>query len=209
MDGELQQLIERIKKDAVDAGRQEAEALLVEARAQAALLVREAEQKAATLVEQAEQESKRFAERSQHTLQQASRDLLITIGKGVESILADLAIEAATEALGPDTVSEMLVRIAAAYPAAAGREVRIEAFLNPADQAAVVEHFRKRYGQALSKGLTLHPQGDVVKGFRLRVEGQRVLHDFTREAIAEALSNFLRPHLAEIVTRAARGASES
>ena len=38
---------------------------------------------------------------------------------------------------------------------------------------------------------------------------RRVQHDFTREAIAESLVNFLRPQLAEIVHRVARQGSQT
>jgi V/A-type H+-transporting ATPase subunit E len=205
MDGELQQLIDRIKKDAVEAGRQESEALLVQAREEAAHLVRAAEARARALHEQAEREAHLFTERGQQTLQQAARDLLITVGRGVEDILSSLAAEAAEQALTPDTVAQMLVKLAGAFAANGGREARIEVLLSAEDQAALVTHFRQLYQKELAAGLTLRVDPSIVKGFKVRAEGQQVLHDYTSEAIAEALSRFLRPHLAEIVTRVARG----
>ena len=205
MDGELQQLIDRIKKDAVDAGRQESAALLAQAREEAALVVREAEARARGLVEKAERDAHLFTERGQQTLQQAARDLLITVGRGVEDILSSLAAEAADQALTPDTVAQMLVKLAGAFAAAGGREARIEVLLSADEQAALVTHFRQLYQQELAAGLTLRVDPGITKGFKVRAEGQQVLHDYTSEAIAEALSHFLRPHLAEIVTRVARG----
>ena len=72
----------------------------------------------------------------------------------------------------------------------------------------------------LVKGIRIRGQCDSIERYcaladrvidqaRRRVlKDEQVSHDFTKPAIADALSNFLRPHLAEIVHRAARGASD-
>jgi V/A-type H+-transporting ATPase subunit E len=207
MEGDLQQLMDRIKNDAVEAGRQEAEALLAQARNQAALLVRQAEEQARVRLEKAEQEAVRYTERSRQTLTQAARDVLITVGRGVEDVLSDLAADAAAQSLNPETLSAMLVKLAEAYAAQGGRETKLEVLLSEADAAQVVQIFKQKYQATLTQGLTLRAGGGIIKGFQVRVAGEQVYHDFTQEAVAEALTHFLRPHLAEIVTRAAKVAS--
>lgn len=204
MADELQALIERIQTEAVAKGEQQAAQLVAQARARAAELVREAEERARQIVEKAELDARQFTERSLQTLSQASRDLLITVGQGVENIISTLAVETVDEALTVETVRDMLVKMAEAYVRRSGRDRRIEILLSPEDQARLVEFFKDRYFDKVQKGLELRADGNIVKGFHVSFVDERVRHDFTREAIAEALAQFLRPHLADIVRRVAR-----
>lgn len=204
MADELQHLIERIQREAVDTGEQQASQLVAQAKEKAASLVREAESQAAALIQKAEQDAQQYTERSRQTLQQASRDLLISVGQGVENILSNLALEAVDAAMTADTVREMLVKMADAYVGRGDRERRIEVLLSPADQDKLVAFFQERYRERLQQGLVIRGDERVFKGFQVSFDGGRVKHQFTPEAIAEALANFLRPHLAEIVYAAAR-----
>ncbi len=204
MPEELQHLIERIQREAVDTGEQQATQIVAKAKEQAAALVRNAEAQAAAHLEKAEQESQQFTERSLQTLRQASRDLLISVGQGVENILGRLAVEAAQEALTIGTVQQMLVKLADAYVGRSDRDRRIEVLLNPAEQAQLVAFFKDRYHDALQGGIEIRGDERVLKGFKVSFDAGHLTHNFTQEAVAEALANFLRPHLADIVYQVAR-----
>jgi V/A-type H+-transporting ATPase subunit E len=205
---ELQHLIEQIRKEAVDAGEKQAAELVARAKEKAAAIVREAEAKAAALVEKAEKDARVFTERSQQTLSQAARDLLITVGHGVENIVSDLADEAVEEALTPELMARMIVKMAETYAERGGDTHRTEVLVGEKDQAELVRLFRDRYHHKLTEGLTIHADGKILKGFKVSFQGGRVYHDFTKEAIAESFANLLRPHLSEIVTRAARASQD-
>ncbi|MEF8753171.1 MAG: ATPase [Accumulibacter sp.] len=206
---ELQHLIDRINQEAVEKGEQEANRILAQAREQAAALVREGEAAARAHREQAEKDSAVFVERSTRTLEQAARDLLISVGQAVEDIISDIVSDATDEALDPDTLKRMMVKMAQAYAERNGTESRIEVLVGKEDQSELVRFFARQYRHRLVRGLNIRANAGVRRGFRVILDNDRVHHDFTRPAIAEALGNFLRPHLAEIVFRAARAASSS
>jgi V/A-type H+-transporting ATPase subunit E len=204
---QLEHLIERIHKEAVQKSEAEAAGIVARAREKAAAMVKEAEAQAQALLEKAERDSHVFVERSSRTLEQAARDLLITVGQGVENILADIMGEATDASLDPDTLKKMIVAIAQAYARTNGNEQRIEFLISEKDQAELVRFFADQYRQKLVRGIDIHADNEVLRGFKVRLSESGVAHDFTRKAIAEALAHFLRPHLAEIVHRAAREAS--
>lgn len=206
---ELQHLIDRINQEAVEKGEQEANRIVARAREQAAALVREGEAAARAHLEKAEKDSEVFVERSTRTLEQAARDLLISVGQAVENIIADIVSDATDEALDPDTLKRMMVKMAQAYAERNGTESRIEVLVGKEDQSELVRFFARQYRHRLVRGLNIRADAGVRRGFRVVLDNDRVHHDFTRPAIAEALGNFLRPHLAEIVFRAARAASSS
>lgn len=197
---ELQHLIERIQRDAVDTGEQQAAQLVAQAKDKAAALVKEAEARAQALVQKAEQDAQQYTERSKQTLQQASRDLLISVGQGVDQIFSKLLVQEAAQALTPETMRDMLAKMADAYH----QSGPVEVLVNPQDQAKLVALLKERLKAQMEKGLTVRGDERVLKGFQVSLSGGRVKHQFTPEAIAEALSSFLRPQLAEIVYQAAR-----
>lgn len=206
---ELQHLIDRINREAFEKADQAAEQILAQARERAAALVKEAEVTAAARLEQADRDALMYVERSARTLEQAARDLLITVGQAVEGIVQGIVGEATDAALDRDTLKAMMVKIAQAYAERNGMESRIELLISESDKEAIMGYFADLYRQHLVSGLVVKSDRDVLKGFRVILQGECVYHDFTAPAIAEALGNFLQPHLAEIVHRAARSASGS
>ncbi len=201
---ELQHLIERIRKDGVENAEREAEKIISGAREKAANIVREAEEKAREIVEKGKKDAQVHAEAGERTLEQAARDLIITVGAGVEEILNDLAVKSVGEALEISFLRDILGRIIDRYFEQGASESRIEVLASESDQKQLIEFFRSRYQSRLGESLTLLPDHEVVSGFRIRADGDRVTHEFTQDAIADALGAFLRPHLSEIVHRAAR-----
>ena len=199
---ELQHLIERIRKEGVESGAQAADALVAEAKQKAATIVAEAQKQAKDLVTKAEQDAAAFAERGRATLQQAARDLLISIGGAVGDVVGGIVDAKVGAALSPDLMAQMLLKLAAAY-AQNGGEGGIVAMLGEADAAAVLAYFAKEYQDKLAAGIQIESSKEVFKGFRVGAKGGQVFHDFTKEAIAESLAHFLRPELGQIVKKAA------
>ncbi len=206
---ELQHLIDRIQTEGVDKAEQKASAIVSKARDRAAAIVAQAEEQAHDRLKQAEKDAEAFTERSIKTLEQAARDLLITVGQGVKNVLADIAGESTAEAMSSEVIGHMLVKIAEAYVARGGSESKLDVLASEADQKTLLEFFQNRYKAKLGVGLDIHVDHEILQGFQVSFKDGQVYHDFTREAVAEALSAFLRPHLAEIVHRVARESASS
>ncbi|MGD9782499.1 MAG: ATPase [Kiritimatiellia bacterium] len=199
---ELQHLIERIRKEGVESGEKAADSLVAEAKKKAAAIVAEAQKQAKDMVAKAEADSAAFAERGKATLRQSARDLLISIGGSVGDVVAGIVDAKVGAALTPDLMAQMLLKLAEAY-ARDGAEGGIVAMLGEADAAAVKAAFAKEYQSKLAAGIQIESSKEIFKGFRVGAKGGQVFHDFTKEAIADSLSNFLRPELAQIVKKAA------
>ncbi|OGV41289.1 MAG: hypothetical protein A2X46_01855 [Lentisphaerae bacterium GWF2_57_35] len=201
---ELQHLIERIQKEAVDTGEKQAATLVSQAKEKAAAIVKDAEDKARAFLQKAERDAEAFTERSTKTLSQAARDLLITVGEGVSNILSELVANSVDKALDAQVLQKMLVKMVESYAAKGGSETRLEVLISPEDQKQLADFFNEQYNQKLKNGVEIRTDKNIIKGFRVGFANGQVYHDFTKDAIAEALSNFLRPQLAEIVHRAAK-----
>ena len=141
---ELQPLLEQIRKEGVEKAQKEASDILAQAKEKAAQMVRDAETKAKELVVKAEADAEIYTQRSTATLKQAARDVLITVGQGIENIIAELVSESTNEALKIEVLEQMMVKMAEACAAHHG-ETRIELLISEADQKEMVKFFADKY----------------------------------------------------------------
>jgi len=204
---ELQPLLEQIRKEGVEKAQAEADQILSQAKEKAAAGVRAAEAKATALTAKAETDAEVFTQRSIATLEQSARDLLITVGQGIENILSEIVTASVDEALGIEVLEKMMVSMASACAEQQG-ETRIELLLSEADQKELVKFFAAKYSDKMIHGIELQGDNEILKGFKVSFADDHAYLDFTQEAIAEALTAFLRPKLAEIVSRVAKKASK-
>ena len=70
---------------------------------------------------------------------------------------------------------------------------------SPAARAGIAKENKDK----LATGLEIQSDRNLFKGFTVGVRGGQVMHDFSKDAIAESLASFLRPELAELVKQAA------
>lgn len=199
---ELQHLIDRIRKEGVESGQKTADELVADAKKKASEIVAGAKKEAAEIREKAEADAAAFAERGKKTLEQAARDLLLTIGGSVGKVIAGMVDAKVGAALTPETMGQMLVKLAEAYGRNGG-EGGMVALLSEADAAALKAGFAKEYADKLAAGnLQIESDKGIFKGFCVGTRGGQVMHDFTKDAIAEGLAAFLRPELADVVKKA-------
>lgn len=202
MADELQGLIDRIQKDGVDKAEAAAAEIVAQAKAQADELMRTAEAKAQAILKQAETDSEVYTRRSVRTLEQAARDIVLLVGGAVTGVAERLLGQAVSQALTTDTIKELLTRLVQTYAQKGMNESRIEVLLSPEDQAALKQFVSENLRQEMAQGLKVGADARIKRGFTISLEGGRVRHDFTDQAIAESLAEFLRPALADVVRTA-------
>ena len=203
MPEDLQALIDHLQRDAVEEGRRRASAIVAEAQAEADAKLRAAEAEAARLVRDAERDAEVFTERATVALEQAGRDLLIDVRQAIDELLSGLIHASLDEELRPGLLAEMLVKMADAYTAHGGRERRMAVLLNEDDLDALTNLYVQRYRERMAQGVELRLDDGVRRGYRVQMVDENVTHDFTIDAIAEELSRYLRPRLAEMLPKAA------
>jgi len=201
---ELQNLIDRIQRDGIDKARAEAGQIVSGAKKQATELVESAGQRAEALLKKAESDAKLHTERSIKAIGQAGRDVLVAVGHGVEQLFRDLFREAAAESLTPEGLARMIVALAKGYADNGMAADSIEVLVSPDDREKLKQLCMEKYRKALGEGVEIRSDDDIIKGFKISFKDGKVYHDFTLEAIAEVMSAFLQPRLAELVREAAK-----
>lgn len=195
---ELKHLIEQIQKEGVEKADEQANTIVSQAKEKAAKIVAEAEKKAHDSLLKAKNESEAFAERSKKTLEQAARDLLITVGQGCEKVVTETLGKGVGEALSGDFLEKTILAVVEQNKGGA-----IELGVGEADQAALAA-FCAEQARKSGREIELVSDSEILSGFKVGFKDKNVYLDFTGEAVAEALAAFLRPELAKTVSGIAR-----
>jgi V/A-type H+-transporting ATPase subunit E len=203
MTEQLQGLLDRIQTDGVEKAEAEASRIVEAAKQQATDIVRNAEADAARRLKQAEQDGEAFAARGKIALQQAARDVVISVGEALSRTVRSLTATAVRDALKPDAVGGLIAEVVTAYIKSPGGERRLEVLVPEAQQQAIHQAVMGLLADALRTGVTIKGDGRIVSGFRVRAAGDSMEHDFTDAAITDAICQLVRPHIAQIVRDAA------
>jgi V/A-type H+-transporting ATPase subunit E len=207
MPEELQSLLDRIQRDGVEKAETEARAIVGKARQEAEALMAKARGDAESLIAQAKKDAAAYEDRARTALKQAARDAVLSVAQSVQTALQSLVRREVSTALGHhDTLRRMLAHLAENYFKGKGAG-RVDVLVNPAEQKEIAEFFLSRFAAELKQGLEIKADDKIVRGFRVSAAKGNVEHDFTDEAIAQALAALLRPALAEIVKDAMASAA--
>ena len=194
---ELKHLIEQIHKEGVEKANEQSETIISQAKEKAAKIVAEAEKQANDKLLKAKTESEAFAERSVKTLQQAARDLLITVGQGCEKVVTEVLGKEVEGSLSGDLLNNMITGVV--NTGSGG----VELVVSESDKAGLTS-FCSELAKKSGKEIELITDSEILSGFKVGFKDQNVYLDYTNEAVAEALAAFLRPELAKTVSGVAR-----
>ena len=203
MTDQVQQLINRIRHDAVQAAQTQADEVLAKARAEAERLLAEARQSAAETTRTAERQAKEMHERGAQTLRLAARDLLLKVGQQIEVLVESIVAEATAKTLNAEVIEQMLLHLAKSFAENGIAEGQIQVSIGNTDRERLTQFVMLELRQRMEQGVNLHIDTHLGTGFRLSYAGGTVHHDFTAPAIAQALAQVVRPKLAELVMQAA------
>ncbi len=186
----LDALLSKIRNEGVDAAQREAAQLIAEAKAEAERIVAAAEASAKTLTEQARLETERLAQGAEATMRQAARDVVLKLEQDLAALFERTLGGAIDETLALKPLVEKFVTDAVVSYL---REGDVTVIAGPELVAALKAKL------AAQKQVTVVTDPTMGTGFRVTLAGGRVEHDFSGEAVTEALAKLLRPQLAKLL----------
>jgi len=195
-------VVERSRSEGVERADAEAAGSVDRAEERARRVVADAEDEAGRLRQEAQADAEASRQRGEKALEQAGRDFLLTLQRRIEAVLRESLRETVADALTPEPIAEMLLRLADAYAAHDMNESRVEVLVSEEDRERLAALIMEKYRDLVNQGLTLRTDEKLEKGFKVSFEGDNLYHDFSLPALAEALAPVLKSPLAEIVARA-------
>jgi V/A-type H+-transporting ATPase subunit E len=198
---QLQELLEKIKKDGVDVANSEASRVRAEAEAEAKRIVDDADKRAKELVEKARLEAERYEASAKAAVTQASRTLLIAFKEQVQTIVSAIVAKSVEQRFDAELMGKAIVTSVQALSKAEGIEVHLSEKDAAAMKGAVLSELSKKL-----PGTEIKPSKSVRAGFRIVEKNGAAYYDYSAEAVADMLSAYLNAETAELMRNAAGGA---
>lgn len=201
MEIQLQELIEQIKKDGVNAAETEAQKILADAKNEADKIVSDAKAQANKLLADAKEENDRMVKSSEDAIRQAGRNLLITFRESVTRELGAILNEGVASVYSPDSLAKLITKVVKEW----GNNPQaddISVILNSEDLKALEDTLLSALKEKMNNGVTLKPNDNFLGGFRIAVNDGQAFYDYSAEAVVDMLSNYLSPKVTEILKEA-------
>jgi len=201
MEIQLQELIDQIKKDGVEAAEFEAKAIVDAANEQAEKIIADAQAQAERIILNAKTEEERMVKSGEDSIRQAGRNLLISFRESVARELKAIVGERVTDVYTSDALVQLVVKAVEGWASKPDAE-DISVVMNSED----LKRFEKAILAALKdrmiKGVTLRANDNFDGGFRIAENSDGVYYDYSAEAVVDMLSNYLSPRVTELLKEA-------
>jgi V/A-type H+-transporting ATPase subunit E len=203
MDIQLQELIDRIKKDGIESASDEASRLKAQAEAEAKQIVEAANREAEAIIARGKADAERSEKSGIAALEQASRNLILAFKTEIQTLLDKIIAQGVSVSFGEDALKAILPDLVKTW-AAKGSDA-LDLILPEAQLGKLQGYFNDKLAAELKKGVELKSDRNLGAGFRIASKDGSAYYDFSAEAVAELLSAYLNPRLAEILKNTAKG----
>ncbi|MDR1105434.1 MAG: V-type ATP synthase subunit E [Treponema sp.] len=204
MDIQLQELIDKIKRDGIETASREAARLASEAETEAKRVVEAAKKEAQAIVEGAKADAERFERAGMAALEQASRNLVLAFKGEIQALLDKIVSRETAASYGEDVLKAVLPGLVKSWAANSG-SAAFDVILPEGEFGKLEPYFTGLLAAELKGGVDLKSDRNLAAGFRIADKDGSAYYDFSAEAVSELLSAYLNPRLAGILKDAARG----
>ncbi len=207
MDIQLQELIEKIKKDGVSSAETAARKIIADAEKKAASIVSDAEVKADSIIKTAKAETERLEKASEDAIAQAGRNLIISFRDGINKELSAIVNSETEKAMDKDLLKKLIPETVKAWSANPDAD-DVSVLLPAKDLKALETSLKTALKAKISKGLVIKSDASLSAGFRIGSKNGSAFYDFSAEEVAALFSAYLNPKTTEIMKKAAAGIAE-
>ncbi len=203
MEVQLQELIEKIKKDGVLAADEKAAEIIKAAEKKAQDIITDAEQKAEAAAKKAEAEAQRFEKAAGDSVKQASRNTLIAFRQGILKQVEAIINAETKKAYTADLLKNLIPEAVKNWAKATGSN-DLSVILSDADAKDLQSALASALKDTVSGGVEIKSDNRMSGGFKIGTKDGVAYYDFSAEAIAEIFASYLSPKTAEILKEAAK-----
>ena len=201
MDVQLKELIDRIKSEGIKNAEQQAETIIDEAEKKAGKIVADAEKEADSIRQKAETDARKMENTGRESLKQAGRDLIISLQQRLQVLFDEVVYTQTAENLKGDFLQKVIVQLVERW----NEDVKnLELLISEDELKKLEKGLRDKLSAQLSKGMEIKPLPNVEAGFKVSYKDGSAYYNFSAEGVAEIISEFLNPRLAETLKEAVK-----
>ena len=205
MDVQLQELIDKIKKDGVTAAEKEAAKIIADAGKKAEGIIKDAEAQAEQIKKDAKAETARMQKASDEAIVQAGRNMLLSFKDSLVQELDGLIQAETAKSLSKDILKKLVPETVKLWAKNADAS-ELSVLLSDKDLKALESSLTTALKTEIKKGLEIKPDKTLTAGFRIGVKNGAAFYDYSAESLAEMFAAYLNPKVAGLMKVAAKDA---
>lgn len=203
MDIQLQELIDKIKKDGVASAEAQAAEIVKAAEEKAKSIADEAEKKSNDMIKNAKAEIARLEKASEDALSQASRNMLLTFRESLVQELDRLIKDETEKAYSQETLKKLVPETVKAWSRNADAS-DLSVLLSEKDLKNLEAELKGALKAEVAEGLEIKSDKSVSGGFRIGIQNGAAYYDYSAESVADLFSAYLNPRVASIMKNAVK-----
>lgn len=204
MDFQLQELIDKIRKDGVSSAESAAAQITADAEKKAASIVEDAQKKADDMIKNAKSEIARLEKASEDAVKQACRNMLISFRDSLVAELDGIVQSETAKSYSPDLMKSLIPETVKAWCKNADAS-ELSVILSEKDLKSLEGELKAALKAEIEKGLEIKPDSTLSAGFRIGVNNGAAFYDYSAESVADLFSAYLNPRVAALMKDAAKG----
>ncbi|MBQ9849562.1 MAG: V-type ATP synthase subunit E [Clostridia bacterium] len=201
MEVQLQELIDQIKKDGVEAAEAQAEAIILSAKAEAEKIISDAKAQADKMTADAKSENAKTVKSGEDALRQAGRNLLISFRESVARELKAIVSDNVSNIYSSDDFAKLIIKAVECWTEKPEAE-DLSVILNSGDLAKLEKALLAELNAKMLGGVTLKANDNFDGGFRIAVDNGAVYYDYSADAVTDMLSDYLSPKVTALLKEA-------
>ncbi len=199
---QIQELINKIKQEGIEAAEQKSKELDLQAQAKAQKIIDEAKINAQKIVQDGKKEIEQMKITTQAALKQSSRDMLLTLKKEIENVLKKITQKNVNDSLTPDSLSRILGSIAEKTFSEQKENVDIKVLLSQTDLESLKNGIIAKLQKELKGKIVFQSRDDISKGFAISFDSGKSSFDFSDKSLADYIAGFVNEEVAKIIKEA-------
>ena len=187
----------KIQAEGLEKAENERARLVAEAKAQADAIIADARAQADKIRKDAEADAEASQKKADAAVKQAARDVIISLKDDLQEKLRAVVREAAAQAMTPEAMAGLITQIAGQFAknAASGAEV----ILSVREREEAAQKLIGCLPDVLKKNSSVQLGRGFADGFKIGFNDSEVFLDFSDEALADVICEFVGPKLAAVI----------
>lgn len=191
-DKTLDQLIDTIKSEAIEAAETKAKAIIENAQKEAKTIINNAEVQKEALIKSGVEEADATLAKGQKALQQAARDLSITLQNDIKNLLDAVLQNEVENAFSPELVKTAVLKVVEQI----GGNVKVQLPERMLQDVASYIHKQLKDAKVLP---SIKGNSILVKGFSITKTDEGWSYEITPQEITDVLSTHLSANWVELL----------
>lgn len=201
MEIQLQEIIEQIRKDGVEAAEAQAAEILENAKKKAEKIVSDANAEAEKIILNSKIENEKNVKAGEDSIRQAARNLLISFRESVTRELNVIINDKVNAVYSSDNFVDLIIKAVEVWTGNPDAD-DISVMLNSDDLKKLESSLLSELKAKMLSGVTIKANDNFDGGFRIAVDNGAVYYDYSAAAVTDMLSGYLSPKVAALLKEA-------